>query len=163
MTQEQQSVRIKSILYYWLTSLRRHSDFKFKNVLCQRRIYHGCEVRIEKSVRGSLFGITRLCRVMPKVLPGEGTDFPIRTKQPWYILFLAYLLISSAWFYVKVATKESRSFTMTFAILKVDVICDVAMMTTPNVRVTWPPIQPMYWQHVLLFVFYLSHSWDKGM
>ena len=27
-------------------------------------IFHGCEVRIRKSVRGSLFGITRLCRVM---------------------------------------------------------------------------------------------------
>ena len=32
-----------------------------------------------------------------------------------------------------------------------------------NDRVTWPPIQPMYWQHVLLFVFYPSHGSDKGM
>ena len=29
-----------------------------------------------------------------------------------------------------------------------------------NDKVTWPPIQPMYWQHVLLFVFYLSHGSD---
>ena len=29
------------------------------------RIFHGCEVRIEKSFWGSLFGITRLCQVMP--------------------------------------------------------------------------------------------------
>ena len=29
------------------------------------RIFHGCEVWIEKSVRGSLSGIRRLCRVMP--------------------------------------------------------------------------------------------------
>ena len=38
------------------------------------RIFHGCEVRIEKCVRGSLFGITRLWRVMPNSDP-EGRIF----------------------------------------------------------------------------------------
>ena len=56
------------------------------------RIFHECEVWIEKSVRGSLFDITRLCRVMPN------SDFSIRSEQPWSILFLAYLSISSVWF-----------------------------------------------------------------
>ena len=32
-----------------------------------------------------------------------------------------------------------------------------------NDRVTWPPIQPMYWQHMSLFVFYLFHRLAKGM
>ena len=38
------------------------------------RIFHECEVRIEKSVIGSLFGITRLCRDMPNSDP-EGRIF----------------------------------------------------------------------------------------
>ena len=39
----------------------------FSYPVCKNiRIFHGCEVRIEKSVRGSLFGIMRLCLVMPK-------------------------------------------------------------------------------------------------
>ena len=33
------------------------------------RIFHGCEVRTEKAVRGSLFDITRFCRVMPNSDP----------------------------------------------------------------------------------------------
>ena len=36
------------------------------------RIFHGCEVRIEKSVQGSLFGIMRLCQVMPDSDPEGG-------------------------------------------------------------------------------------------
>ena len=38
------------------------------------RIFHGSEVWIEKSVQGSMFGITRLCRVMPNSHP-EGQIF----------------------------------------------------------------------------------------
>ena len=33
------------------------------------RIFHGSEVRLQKSVRGSLFAITRLCQVMPNSDP----------------------------------------------------------------------------------------------
>ena len=54
--------------------------------------------------------------------------------------------------------------TIQWAILKVDVICDDTMtltQMTQNNRVMWPPMQPMYWQHVLLFIFYLSHRSDK--
>ena len=40
----------------------------------------GCEEWIEKSVRESLFGIRRLCRVMPNSDP-EGRIFFIRIKQ----------------------------------------------------------------------------------
>ena len=36
------------------------------------RIVHRCEVRIDKSLRVSLFDITRLRRVMPKVIPRDG-------------------------------------------------------------------------------------------
>ena len=39
-------------------------------------------------------------------------------------------------FYIKIAINESLSFTMTSAILKVDVVCDVTMMPTPNVLMT---------------------------
>ena len=35
------------------------------------RIFHGSEVWIEKSVQGSMFGITRLCRVMPNSHPED--------------------------------------------------------------------------------------------
>ena len=39
-------------------------------------------------------------------------------------------------FNVGVALNESRSFTLTSAILKIDVVCDVAMTSTPNVLTT---------------------------
>ena len=32
-----------------------------------------------------------------------------------------------------------------------------------NYEITWPPTQPMYLQHVLLFVFYLPHGSNKGV
>ena len=50
-------------------------------------------------------------------------------------------------FNVKVAINESCSYTLTSAILKVGVVCDVAMTSTPKVLmtgVTRPPIKPMY-------------------
>ena len=51
------------------------------------------------------------------------------------------------------------------AILEVDVVCDVAMIATPNVLTTKSP-DLLYNQcidNTLLFVFYLSHGLDKGM
>ena len=51
------------------------------------------------------------------------------------------------------------------AILKVEVVCDVAMTSTPNVSTT--ELQTSYTtnvlKRVLLFVFSLSHGSDKGM
>ena len=62
-------------------------------------------------------------------------------------------------FNVGVTIKGSLSYTLNFAILKIDV-CDVAMMSSLNDRVTWP-IQSMYWQRVIfrflsIQCFYLS-------
>ena len=52
-----------------------------------------------------------------------------------------YFFLHTFWppafgFNVEVAIFESRSYTLTSAILNVDVVCDVAMMTTPNVLTT---------------------------
>ena len=46
----------------------------YHSVMFIIRVFHGCGVRIGESVRGSLFGITRLCRVMPNSDP-EGRSF----------------------------------------------------------------------------------------
>ena len=54
----------------------------------------------------------------------------------------------------EVAIKESCSYTLTSAILKSDVVCRVAMTSTPNDRHMWRPIQQMYWQH-MLFLFFI--------
>ena len=93
----------------------------------------------------------------------RGTDFSIRTEQPWQIRFLAYLLITSFWFLVGVAINEPRSYTLTSAILKVDIICDVTMTSPHNVliTVTWLPIQPTYWQHVLFSFFIYPTGWIR--
>ena len=44
------------------------------HTVSKTKILHECEVRIEKSARGSLFGITKLRRVMPNSDP-EGRIF----------------------------------------------------------------------------------------
>ena len=50
----------------------------------------------ERKIRpsGSLFGITRLCQVIP--ISDPGTDFSIRTSHPWKILIFCYTLLISA-------------------------------------------------------------------
>ena len=113
------------------------------------RIFHECEVWIEKSVRG-------LCRVMPNSDP-EGRIFLSAPNNHDVFVFLHN---------VGVAMNEPCSLTLTSTILEVDIICDITMTSVPIVlttRATWLPIQPMYWQHVLLFVFYPSHRSNKGM
>ena len=54
------------------------------------RIFHGCEVWIEKSLQESLFG--RHHKALPSDAKrlSQGTDFSVRTKQPLGIIFLAY-------------------------------------------------------------------------
>ena len=67
-------------------------------------------------------------------------------------------------FNVGVAINEWCFYKSTSAILEVDGRvrhCNNINSKHLNDRVTWPPIQPMYWQHLLLFVFYLSHGSDK--
>ena len=89
------------------------------------RIFHGCEVRIEKSIRGSLFGITRLCRVMPNSDP-EGRIF-ISALNSHGRLFFLHIFWSLAFdFNVGVPINESLSYMLTSAILKFEVICQTS-------------------------------------
>ena len=94
------------------------------------RIFHGCKVRIEKSVRGSLFGNTRLCRVIPNSDPRDGFFSPHQTTM--IDSFLAYFWSPAFEFNEGVAINKSHSYTLTSAILIVDVVCDVALMSNPN-------------------------------
>ena len=71
------------------------------------RIFHGCEVRIEKSVRGSLFGIRRLCRVMLNSDP-EGRIFLSALNNHDRFFFLHILWSSAFDLNIWVAIKQSR-------------------------------------------------------
>ena len=68
-------------------------------------------------------------------------------------------------FNIGVTINESRSYTLTSAILKFDVICDVAMTSAPNVLTTELRdfLSNQCNDNVLFFDFYLSHVLDKGM
>ena len=98
------------------------------------RIFHECEVRIEKSARGSLFGIMRLCQVMPNSDP-EGQIFLYAPKTK-IDSFSSYLWSAAFDFDVGVAINESVYIRWRPPWLKFDVICDVAMTSTPNVLTT---------------------------
>ena len=76
--------------------------------------------------------ITRLCRVMPNSDP-EWRIFLSAPNNHDRFFFLHTLWATAFDFY---AINELRSYTLTSAILKVDVICDVTMMSTPNVLTT---------------------------
>ena len=95
------------------------------------RIFRGCEVRIENSARGSLFGITRLCRVMPNSDP-EGQSFLYAPNNHDRFFFLHTFWSPAFDFNVGVAINESRSNALTSAIL----IVDVTRTSTPNVLKT---------------------------
>ena len=73
------------------------------------------EVRIEKSVRGSLFGITRLCRVIPNSDP-EGRNFLSAPNNYDRIFFLRTFCSPAFDFNVEVDINESRSYTLTSTI-----------------------------------------------
>ena len=110
-------------------------SFSTKTYLTSIRIFHGCEVWIEKSVRGSLFGITRLCQVMPNSDP-EGRIFLSAPNNHDRFFFLHTLWSPAFHFNVRVEINKSHSYTLTSATLKVDVVCDVAIMSSPNVLMT---------------------------
>ena len=98
------------------------------------RIFLGCEMRIEKFVRGSLFGITRLCRVMPNSDPEE--QIFLSPSNNHDIFFFLHTFWSPAFdFNIGVAINEPRSCTLTSAILKVD-LCDVTTTSTTNFLTT---------------------------
>ena len=99
------------------------------------RIFHECEVRIEKSVCGSLFGITRFCRVMPNSDP-ERQIFLSAPNNLDRFFFLHTFWSLAFDFNIGVAINESLSYMLTSAILKFDVICDVTMTSTPNALTT---------------------------
>ena len=96
---------------------------------------YGCEVSIEKSVWGSLFGIMRLCWVMPNSDP-EGRIFLSALHTYDRFFFLHSLRVPGSDFNVEVAMNESCSYTLMSAILKIDGRCDVAITSTPNVLTT---------------------------
>ena len=87
---------------------------------------------IKKSVQGSLFGITRLCLVMPNSDP-EGQIFLSAPNNHDRFFFLLTFWSPEFDFKVEVAINKSRSYTLTSTILEVGVICDVTMKSTPNV------------------------------
>ena len=110
----------------------------------------GCAVR--KIRQRSLFGITRLCRVMPNSDP-EGRIFISAPNNHDRFFFLHTFWSLAFYFNVGVPINESRSYMLTSAILTFDVVCDIAMTSTPNVLMTWSPLQPIHWLHVVVFDF----------
>ena len=93
----------------------------------------------------SLFGITRLCWVMPNNDPKWRIFLSAPNNHDRF--FFLHTFRSPAFdFNVGLTINQSHSYTLTSAIVKVLVVCDIAMTSTTNVlttRVTWPPIQPM--------------------
>ena len=99
------------------------------------RVFHGCDVRKGESVRGSLFGITRLCRVMPNSDP-EGRSF-LSVPSNYDRFFFLHTFWSPAFnFNAGIAINKWCSYTLASAVLRVGVVCDVAMTSTPNVLMT---------------------------
>ena len=90
---------------------------------------------IEKSVWGSLFGITRLCRVMPNSDP-VGWIFLYAPNSHDRFFFLHTLESPAFDFNVEVAINDSRFYTLMSAISKFDVVCHIAMTSSPNVLTT---------------------------
>ena len=124
------------------------------------RIVHGCEVLVEKYVRGSLLGITRLCQVMPNSDP-EGRIFLSAPNNHDRLFFLHTFWSPVLDFNIGVTINEWCSYTLTSAILK----GDIAMTSTPN-DLTTELRDLLYNQcidNTLLFIFFLSHRSDKGM
>ena len=92
-------------------------------------------MRTENSIQGSLFGITRLCRVMPNSDP-KGQIFLSAPNNHDRLFFLHTFWAPAFDFNATVTINESCSYTLTSAILKVDVVYDVTMMSTPNTITT---------------------------
>ena len=84
---------------------------------------------VEKQVRGSLFGITWHS-------DPEGRIF-LSTPNNHDRFFFSHTFRSPVFeFNIGVAINKSCSYTLMSAILKVDVVCDVAMTSTPNILTT---------------------------
>ena len=120
----------------------------------------------EKSIQGSLFGITRLCWMMPNSDP-EGWMFLSVPNSHDRFFFLHTFWSPAFDFNIGVAINVSCSYMLTSTILKVSVVCDVAMTSAPNILTT--ELCDLLYNHCIdntscyLFFFYLSHGLDKGM
>ena len=75
---------------------------------------------------------------MPNSDP-EGRIFLSAPNSHDRFFFLHTFLSPAFYFNVGVAINESRTYTLMFTILKVDIICDVALTSTPNVLTTELP------------------------
>ena len=73
--------------------------------------------------------------MIPKCNP-EGRIFLSAPSNHDRFFFLHTFSSPAFDFNVEVAISKSRSYTLASAILKIDVVCDVAMMSTPNVLTT---------------------------
>ena len=113
----------RQIVYIWLFAIAPVKII---------RIFHGCEVWIEKSIQGSLFGITRLCLVMSNSDP-KGWIFPAAPNNHDRFVFLHTFWSPAFEFNVGVTISKSSSYMLASDILKVDVVCDVAMTSTPDI------------------------------
>ena len=78
----------------------------------------------------------RLCWMMPNIDP-EGQILLLAPNNSDRFFFLHNFLSQVFYFNLGVAIDKSCTYTLTSDIF------------------TWPPIQPMYWQHVLLIVFFI--------
>ena len=122
-----------------------HTKQPWKNL----RIFQGRVVRIEKSVWGSRFSTTRLCWVMPNSDPdGHQTTMTFFFLHTFWSPVFDFTLMSHV---PIIDVRHVESWCRMWHRNDVN-------SQRLNDRVTWPPIRPKYWQH-MLFVFYLS---DKG-
>ena len=97
----------------------------FPYLVCKNiRIFQECEVGIEKSVRGSLFGITWQTSWCQTVILRDWFFYPHQTTMIDSFSCIPFDLPMFD-FNVGVAINESCSLTLTSAILKVDVVCDL--------------------------------------
>ena len=114
---------------------------KLSSDMQEYKNHYGCEVRIEKSVRGSLFGITRLCWVMPNSDP-EGQSFLSPLNNHGRFLFLHTFDLQHL--------KLKKEFPLMSRIpVRSESWCHMWRRTDIksqhlNDRVTWLPIRPMY-------------------
>ena len=83
----------------------------------------------------SPFGIMRLCLEMPNSDP-EGRIFLFVPNNHDRFIFLHAFWSPVFDFNVEVTINKSLSYYLTSATLKVDVVCDVTMTSTPNVLTT---------------------------
>ena len=93
-----------------------------------------CGQKNPSEVRGSLFGITRLCRVMPNSDP-KGQIFLSAQNNHDKFFFLHTFWSLAFDFNVGVAINELRSYMLTSALLKID----VTMTSTPTILMTELP------------------------